>query len=85
MYKVREAVRSGKREVVIVESQGKFVGGASLSFVQWMQKRVPDHQLSAEQIALVKWYEDNRLRDEDGAPKTPDKRGFGGHSSSTQQ
>ncbi len=67
MYKVREAVSSGKREVIVVESQGKFVGGASLSFVQWMQQRVPHHQLTEEQVALVKWYEDNRLGDAQGS------------------
>jgi hypothetical protein len=61
MYNVREAVRGGKREVIVVERQGKFVGGASLSFIQWMQRRVPHHQLTAEQAALVKWYEENRL------------------------
>ena len=63
MYKV-EAVRSGRREDLVVKSDGKFVSGASLNFVQWMQKRVPNYLLSAEQVALVKWYEDNRLRDE---------------------
>ncbi len=57
-----EAARSGRREIVVVKSNGKFVSGASLKFVQWMQERVPDHQLSVEQAALVKWYEDNRLR-----------------------
>ncbi len=63
MYNV-EAVRNGRREEVVVKSDGKFVSGASLSFVQWMQERVPDSLLSAEQVALVKWYEDNRLRNE---------------------
>ena len=60
MYKVRETI--GKRKAVVVERQGKFAGAASLSFVQWMQQRVPHHQLTAEQAALVRWYEDNRLR-----------------------
>ena len=68
MYKVG-AVRSGRQEILVVESEGKFVSGASLSFVQWMQQRVPHHQLTAEQAALVKWYEDNRLRDEGVALK----------------
>ena len=63
MYEV-EAARSGRREIAVVKSDGKFVGGASLNFVQWMQQRVPENLLSAEQAALVKWYEDNRLRDE---------------------
>ena len=66
MYTVREAVRGGKQKAVVVERQGKFVGGASLSFVQWMQQRVPHHQLTAEQAALVKWYEENRLGDAQG-------------------
>ena len=61
MYTVWEAVRGGKQKAVVVERQGKFVGGASLSFTQWMQQRVPHRQLTAEQAALVKWYEDNRL------------------------
>ncbi len=61
MYKVA-AARSGRREIVVVKSNGKFVSGASLQFVQWMQERVPDNLLSVEQTALVKWYEDNRLR-----------------------
>ena len=61
MYSV-EAARSGRREIVVVKSDGKFVSGASLKFVQWMQERVPNHLLSVEQAALVKWYEDNRLR-----------------------
>ncbi len=64
MYSV-EAARSGRREIVVVKSNDKFVSGASLKFVQWMQERVPNHLLSAEQVALVKWYEDNRLRDAD--------------------
>ena len=66
MYNVREAVSGGRREVVVVELQGKLAGGASLSFVQWMQQRVPHHQLTEEQVALVKWYEDNRLGDAQG-------------------
>ena len=61
MYTVREAVRGGKQKAVVVERQGKFVGGASLSFIQWMQRRVPHHQLTAEQAALVKWFEENQL------------------------
>ncbi len=65
MYRV-EAARSGRREIVVVKSNGKFVSGASLQFVQWMQERVPDHLLSVEQTALVNWYEDNRLREADG-------------------
>ncbi len=64
MYNVA-AARSGRREIVVVKSNGKFVSGASLQFVQWMQERVPDNLLSVEQTALVKWYEDNRLRGAD--------------------
>ena len=79
MYKVRKAIRSGRREVVVVERQGKFVGGASLSFIQWMQRRVPHHQLTAEQLALVKWYEDKRLGDaQKKTQPTPEE--FGGIS-----
>ena len=64
MYKV-EAARSGRREIVVVKSNGKFVSGASMKFVQWMQERVPDHLLRVEQAELVRWYEDNRLREAD--------------------
>jgi len=60
MYTVREGgIRSG-RDVVIVQREGRFVGGGSLSFVHWMHKNVPNHQLRPEQVALVNWYEDNR-------------------------
>ena len=79
MYKVREAVRGGKQKAVVVERQGKFVGGASLSFIQWMQQRVPHHQLTEEQLALVKWYEDKRLGDaQKKTQPTPEE--FGGIS-----
>ena len=61
MYVVREiGVRAG-RTIVVVENQGRLVGGSSLGFLHWMHERVPDHQLMPEQVALVKWYEDNRL------------------------
>ena len=46
VHKVRKAIQSGRREVVVVERRGRFVGGVSLSFVQWMQQRVPHHQLN---------------------------------------
>ena len=76
MFTVREGCRSGKREVIVVESQGKFVGGGSLNFVQWLHERVPRHQLRAEQVALVKWYEDNRRHDEgDAGPFSTRKAG----------
>ncbi len=75
MFTVREGCRSG-REVVVVESRGKLVGGGSLNFVQWLHERVPCHQLRAEQVALVKWYEDNRLHDEgDAGPFSTRKAG----------
>jgi hypothetical protein len=80
MYTVREAVRGGKREAVVVEYQGKFVGGASLSFIQWMQQRVPHHQLTEEQLALVKWYEDKRLGDDAQKKTQPTPQEFGGIS-----
>lgn len=62
MYTVQEGGRRAGRDNVVVQSQGILVGGGSLSFVQWMYKKVPMHQLSPEQVALVKWYEGWRIK-----------------------
>jgi hypothetical protein len=50
----------GKEEVAIVLDGDRRVGAATLSFIEWMHRRVPKHQLSPEQIALVQWYQEHR-------------------------
>ncbi len=62
MYTVQESGRRAGRDNVIVQRQGMLVGGGSLSFVHWMHKTVPIYQLKPEQVALVKWYEDWRIK-----------------------
>ncbi len=58
MYTVREAIGNvGRREVLVVEQKGRRIASASLNFVHWMHERVPSHQLSPEQVALVAWYD----------------------------
>ncbi len=58
MYTVREAIgRRGRREAVVVEQEGRRIASASLNFVHWMHGRVPSHQLSPAQVALVAWYD----------------------------
>ena len=32
------------------------MAGASVAFIEWMHQRVPERQLSAEQLALIRWY-----------------------------
>lgn len=56
VYTVQEAGRRAGRKVVVVQEEGRYVGGASLNFVHWMHTHVPSHQLRPEQVALVKWY-----------------------------
>ena len=65
--------RRGGREIVARSYNGRFSagGGASLSFVRWMHERVPSHQLSPEQAALVKWYDEYKNSDE-GKNETPE-------------
>ncbi len=62
MYTVKEGGRRAGRDNVVVHRQGMLVGGGSLSFVCWMHQKVPIHQLRPEQVALVKWYEDWRIK-----------------------
>ena len=59
MLKVQAGMRSGK-EVAIVLRHDRLVGAASLTFIEWLHRRVPVHQLSPEQVALVQWYEEHR-------------------------
>jgi hypothetical protein len=63
--------RRGRWEIVARSDNGRFTGGASLSFVRWMHERVPSHQLSPEQAALVKWYDEYKNSDE-GKNETPE-------------
>ena len=62
MYTVQEGGRRAGRDNVVVHSEGISVGGGSLSFVQWMHKKVPMYKLRPEQVAMVKWYEDWRIK-----------------------
>jgi hypothetical protein len=58
MYTVREAIGNvGRRKVLVVEEEGRRIASASLNFVHWMHGRVPSHQLSPEQVALVAWFD----------------------------
>ena len=58
MLKVEAADKRMGKNAAVVTRNNKFVGAASMPFIEWMQRNVPTHQLSPEQIALVKWYED---------------------------
>ena len=49
-----------KEEVVIVLDGDRIVGAATLTFIEWMHRRVPEHLLSPDQIALVEWYREHR-------------------------
>ena len=57
MFIVKEAGIRARKDIAIVYSRGRQVGGASVTFIEWMSRRVPEHQLSAEQMALIHWYE----------------------------
>ena len=49
-----------KEEVAVVLDGDRIVGAATLPFIEWMHRRVPKHQLSPDQIALVEWYREHR-------------------------
>ncbi len=53
MFKVKEAAGNTS---VHVYCRGRLVSGASVRFIDWMRRSVPEHQLSAEQRALIRWY-----------------------------
>ncbi len=57
MFKVEEAGKKAGKEFANVYREGRIVGSASFKFIDWMRKRVPEHQLSPEQKALIQWYE----------------------------
>ena len=49
--------KRGGREIVSRSDQGRPAAGASLTFVRWMHGHVPRHLLSADQVALVEWFD----------------------------
>lgn len=58
MYEVRVVKTMSGREIAVLGNDGRrSLGAASVSFIDWMARRVPAHQLSTEQNALVTWYE----------------------------
>ena len=65
--------RRGGRVFVAMSGNERFTCGASLGFVRWMHERVPSHQLSLEQAALVNWYDEYKNSDE-GKNETPGMR-----------
>ena len=58
MFKVEEAGKKAGKEIANVYREGRIVGSASITFIEWMRKRVPERQLSPEQMALIRWYEE---------------------------
>ena len=58
MFKVEAVNKKMGKNTAVVTRNSKFVGAASMPFIEWMQRNVPAHQLSPEQLALVQWYED---------------------------
>ena len=61
MYAVEEIRKSSGKSAVIVRRNDKLVGAASVPFVRWMHEHVPASQLSPEQVALVSWFEKNKV------------------------
>ena len=58
---VRTYATNSGRQIAVLKGGGRFaIGAASLTFIEWMCQKVPRHQLSTEQTALVKWYEKTR-------------------------
>ena len=60
MLKVQAAGKKSGKEVATVTRNDRLVGAASLPFIEWLHRCVPDHQLSPEQTALVQWYLERR-------------------------
>ena len=56
MLKIREATDKAGRRIAVVHRNGKVVASASMLLIDWMRSKVPDHQLSPTQAALVEWY-----------------------------
>lgn len=61
MYTVEEVQRTSGKGAVIVRRNQKLVGAASVPFIRWMHENVPASQLSPEQVALVDWFQKNRI------------------------
>ena len=61
MYRVEKQQTTQGRETIIVSSQGRRIGSASLRFVQWMHEFAPRKQLRPEQLAMVDWYGDQQI------------------------
>lgn len=57
VFKVEEVAKRPGKEFANVYRDGRIVGSASLKFIDWMRTRVPEHQLSPEQKALIEWYQ----------------------------
>ncbi len=61
MYAVEEIKKTSGKSAVVVKRNQKLVGAASVPFIRWMHKYVPTSQLSPEQVAMVNWFEKNRV------------------------
>ena len=61
MYAVEEIKKPSGKGAIIVKRNHKLVGAASMPFIRWMHEHVPANQLSPEQIAMVKWFEQNKV------------------------
>ena len=49
-----------QEDIAVLHADRRIVAGASIPYIQWMQRYVPEHQLSPEQRALVQWYKAQR-------------------------
>ena len=61
MYAVEEIIRPSGKNAIVVKRNHKLVGAASMPFIRWMHEHVPSSQLSPEQVAMVKWFEQNKV------------------------
>jgi hypothetical protein len=61
MYAVEEIKKPTGKSAIIVKRNQRLVGAASMPFIRWMHEHVPSSQLSPEQAAMVKWFEQNKV------------------------
>jgi hypothetical protein len=61
MYAVEEIKKPSGKSAIIVKRNHRLVGAASMPFIRWMHEHVPSNQLSPEQVAMVKWFEQNKV------------------------
>ena len=61
MYAVEEVKRPSGKSAIVVKRNHKLVGAASMPFIRWMYEHVPARQLSPEQVAMVKWFEQHSV------------------------